>query len=183
MCRLFWSTTRPVMLQLYQTPRATTFHAQKALIRIGFRVGTANRFKFLRTHTCTSFKCERCQATFHRHHKHMLTAILLAHMALGSIDFIVWTTHEIRPFRCTVGIALSRCCTICQRHRNNTRATSFLLHIAQRTICVTIWATHWARERVFRCAWVCAFKDGRFELCACTDMSHVYAAPIEIRQS
>lgn len=131
MSRLFWPTAWPVMLQLHQTPRPATFDAQKALIRIGFRVAAANRFKLLRTHTCTSLKCERCQATFHRHHKHMFTAIFLAHMAFGSIDFIIRTTHEIWTFRRTIGIALSRRCTICQRHRNNTCATSFLLHFAQ----------------------------------------------------
>lgn len=174
MGRLFWSGTCAVVLELHRAPRSAILDAQEAFVGVGFVVGAADRLKVLWAHAGASLESERGQTPFHRHHVHVLAAVLLAHRALAAIELVVRAAHKLRLLAATVVVAIGRRSTVFQRNRNHACATCFLFHFAQSAIDVAIGRTNGPSRTVIFRAFFAAVEQIGLQLGAGTDVSQLH---------
>lgn len=164
------------MLQLNDVPGSAFFDAEEAFVGVCLLIAAAHRFEFLWAYLGASFECECGQTAFHWHNEHVFAAILFAHMAFGTIQFVVGSANKRWRLFITIGIAMRGGRTILQRNGHNARSARFLLQFAHRAINVAIGTANGAILIVFGRAFVRALEDGRFECCASANMSQIYAA-------
>lgn len=173
------------MLQLHQAARATILNAQKALVRIRFAISAAHRLEFLRAHALAALERERGQATFHRHHEHVLAAILAPHVTLAAIEPIVRAAHERRRGRVrrrlgiAVRLALGRRRAIGQRDGHDARAARLAFQIAQRMVGVAVRAANRTGRVIGVRALLGALEHGRFQFRAGANVGQRHAASVQ----
>lgn len=128
--RRFLGPSAGSVVLLVDRPRSAVFDAEEAIVGVGFAVGAAHGFEFLRTDSRAALEGEGRQTALHRYDEHVLAAVLLSHEALVRVQFVVRAADVAGGFGFTVCFTVGSGGTVLEGNRNDSEATGFLLQFA-----------------------------------------------------
>lgn len=136
------ASTGAVIVDVHRLVGSAVLDLQEAVVQIRFVITAAHGLEFPGTDAGTSLQLESGQAAFQWHNEHMLATVLLSHVALGFVQIVIRSTHEIRRLGIAIRFTVSGQGAVFQGDGNHSKTAGSSLEFAHRGESIAIRSAH-----------------------------------------